>query len=174
MVHSYSSQSNCLFNQPKKYKCNMTKKEKTSFNDYPLPNPMNPAMECQVKDTALMCPGIPYKIGDWSGYNGKDIEYDSWFRTRDNIERTKGKTQLNARSFSNAYFGSGEIFGEIKSKFNVVGEVSQKHKTYIENQSTIPYKFYYHFENPQKTTFLPKSQDTRMELRRILSNKCNQ
>lgn len=164
--------STCLFNQPKQYKCNMTKKEKTSFQDYPLPNPITPGMECQAMDTALMCPAIPYKIGNWSGLNGRDIENDSWFRTRDNIERNKEKNQLNARSFSNAYFGTGELYGETKSKFNVVGEISEKHRSFTENHSVIPYQFYFHFENPQKTKFLPKSQDTRMELRRVLSNNC--
>lgn len=137
-------------------------------------NQYTPLDEVNVQNTAMNCQGIPYMIGHWSGINGDNIQYDSWFRTNDNIVRTKHRNQLKTRSTVGKFCARG-IAEPVQESIIMKGHHhNKKYKYFVEDKSYVPYTFYYHYHNPQMVSPFnnPSGQDTRMELRRVISNRC--
>ncbi len=124
-----------------------------------------------VYDTALGCVGVPFKLG----HNGVDIDTDSFFTTRNTMERTREKNHLNVRTFSGAYFGSGNIYTYTDAYESRVNVSDRKSKSSVDYKSPIPNQFYYHFENVQKVNPLINgihlNADTRMQLRKTINKK---
>jgi hypothetical protein len=121
-----------------------------------------------VYNTALGCVGMGFQLG----HGGLDIDTDSFMHTRNTTERTKTKVQLNARTFSNAYFGSGGIYPSTREFETNTNILSNKNKSSIEHRSPIHNVFYYHYNNVQRVnpmvTGIHFNVDTRMELRKAL------
>lgn len=124
-----------------------------------------------VYSTALNCIGISFNLGHGGFDNLMHTE------TRNSTERTKTRNQFNGRTFSNAYFGSGDMYPytkEFESKTNIVSTKSRG-KSDIEYRSPIPNQFYYHFENVQRVNPLisgiDMNIDTRMQQRKTLNKK---